>query len=62
MNITKVVLLLLAMSGITLHPLMEFGGNEEKQAEQIIQSFMDSTGINIEHGTEEHKILMREIV
>ena len=62
MNATKVILLLLAVFGIAINPLSEVNGQTETQAKQIIQSFMDSKGMDIEAGTEEYKTFMRGIV
>ena len=62
MNATKVILLLLAVFGIAINPLSEVNGQTETQAKQIIQSFMDSKGMDIEPGTEEYKTFMRGIV
>ncbi len=57
MNITNLVFLLLVVLGTALHPLAGYGGDEDMQTEQIIQSFMDSQGMDIQPRTEEYEML-----
>jgi hypothetical protein len=65
MSATKLVLLPLVIV-IALGPILGISegktGDEQKRAEQIIHSFMEAQGIDIQPGTEDYTIFMREIV
>ena len=58
------LLLLLAIAGFALvfWVAKNMPTKQEIRAKQIIQSFMDSKGMDIEAGTEEYKTFMRGIV
>jgi len=61
MNIIKAIFLPLALIGIIFQPVLGFKVDEEKRAEQIIQAYIDSNGLDIKPGTKEYKIFMRDI-
>ncbi len=62
MNVISIVLLLLVVLGTPLHPLAEHDRDEDTRVEQIIQSFMDSQGMDIKPWTDEYKVFMGGIV
>jgi len=61
MNIIKAIFLPLALIGIIFQPVLGFKVGEEERAEQIIQAYIDSNGLDIKPGTKEYKIFMRDI-
>ena len=61
MNIFKAIFLPLALIGIILPSFFGVKMNKEKRAEQIIQVYMDSNGLDIKPGTKDYKIFMRDI-
>lgn len=62
MNVTNIFLLLVVIYGIAFNPMYNFNGDDEAQAEQIIQAFMDSEGMDIKSGTADYTIFMRKII
>jgi hypothetical protein len=65
MSATKLVLLPLVIV-IALGPILGISegktGDEQKRAEQIIHSFMEAQGIDIQPGTEDYTIFMTRLL
>lgn len=68
MNKRTILVSLLILTGLILILILAFQWKlhiptkQEKRASQIINSFIESMGIQAEPGTEEYKIIMRKII